>query len=66
LSDYLKEHNNECYKIKLGIIKFLEKFGDKAAIDALFANVNDFHRIVQISAQNAIKSISERLEEPQN
>lgn len=66
LIDYLKTNNNECYKVKLGIIKFLEKFGDKTAIDALFKNVNDFHRIVRISAQNAIKTISKRLEDSDN
>lgn len=66
LIDYLKMNTSECYKVKLGIIKFLEKFGDKTAIDALFKNVNDFHRIVRITAQNAIKTISQRLEESGN
>ncbi|MBD3227218.1 MAG: hypothetical protein GF329_03435, partial [Candidatus Lokiarchaeota archaeon] len=66
LIEYLRENNDECYKIKHGIIKFLEKFGDKTAINALFKNVNDFHRIIRISAQNAIKTISERLEENGN
>jgi len=66
LMDHLKSKDKECFKVKLGIIKFLEKFGDKSAVDVLFRFVNDFHRIVKISAQNAIKTISKRLEEDNN
>ncbi|MEJ2248286.1 MAG: HEAT repeat domain-containing protein [Candidatus Lokiarchaeota archaeon] len=62
--DILKIHLDECHKVKVAIIKFLEKFGDKAAIHALL-RIDDFHKIVKITAKNAIKTIDERLENEQ-
>ncbi len=62
LIDYLNRSEKECVKVRLSIIKFLEKFGGKTAIAALLRRVNDFHRLVRISATNAIKKIEERLE----
>lgn len=61
--DYLNRSENECFKIKVGVIKFLEKFGGKTALAALLRRVNDFHTLIRISATNAIKKIEERLEE---
>jgi len=62
LIDYLNRSEKECFKVRLGVIKFLEKFGGKTALAALIRRVNDFHRLVRISASNAIKRIEERLE----
>lgn len=58
----LRENEKENYKVKLGLIKLLETFGDEKALDALLKRVNDFHRVVRIHASNAIKKIEERLE----
>ncbi|MHA1148539.1 MAG: HEAT repeat domain-containing protein [Promethearchaeota archaeon] len=63
LIDYIKNHNNECFKVKLSVIKFLKVFGDETALEALLGLVNDFHRLVQLSASKAIKAIEKRLEE---
>ncbi|TFG17861.1 MAG: HEAT repeat domain-containing protein [Promethearchaeota archaeon] len=60
--EYLREEEKENYKVKLGLIKLLETFGDERALDALLKRVNDFHRVVRIHASNAIKKIEERLE----
>ncbi len=60
--EHLRESEKENYKVKLGLIKFLETFGDTKALDALLRRVNDFHRVVRIYASNAIKKIEERLE----
>lgn len=62
LIEYLREEEKENYKVKLGLIKLLEVFGDNKALDALLKRVNDFHRVVRIHASNAIKKIEERLE----
>lgn len=62
LEGYLNNHPDENHKVKLAIIKLLEKFGDKDTISVLMKRLNDFHRIVRISAQNAIKKIEKRLE----
>ena len=62
LTGYLREEEKENYKVKLGLIKLLETFGDDKALDALLKRVNDFHRVVRIHASNAIKKIEERLE----
>ena len=62
LIEYLKSGEDEDFKVKLSMIKILETFGDKKAIDALLSRVNDFHRTVRIHASNAIKRIEERLE----
>lgn len=66
LIDYIKSHNDDCFKIKLSVIKFLEVFGDQTALSALLGLVNDFHRLVRLSAEKAIKRIEERLEEDNN
>jgi HEAT repeat protein len=60
--DYLNRSEKENFKVRLGIIKFLEKFGGKTALPALLRRVNDFHSTVKISATKAIKRIEERLE----
>ncbi|GAI94563.1 unnamed protein product, partial [marine sediment metagenome] len=60
--DYLKRSDDENFKVKVGLIKFLEIFGEKHALSALLARVNDFPRIVRIHASNAIKRIEEKLE----
>jgi HEAT repeat protein len=60
--EHLREDDKENFKVKLGLIKLLEKFGDQRALDALIRRVNDFHRVVRIHASNAIKKIEERLE----
>jgi len=60
--DYLKAHESDNFKVKVSIIKFLEIHGGKTALPALLKQVNDFHRIVRISATKAIKKIEERLE----
>jgi HEAT repeat protein len=60
--ELLRENEKENYKVKLGLIKLLERFGDEKAFDALLKRVNDFHRVVRIHASNAIKKIEERLE----
>ncbi|MFW9819478.1 MAG: HEAT repeat domain-containing protein [Candidatus Thorarchaeota archaeon] len=62
LTDFLRTNESENYKVKLGLIKLLENFGDQSALDALIKRVNDFHRVVRIHASNAIKRIEERLE----
>jgi len=62
LIEYLKNNENEDFKVKLSLIKFLETYGDEKALSALLKRVNDFHRVVRIHASNAIKKIEERLE----
>ncbi|MFX1307669.1 MAG: HEAT repeat domain-containing protein [Promethearchaeota archaeon] len=62
ISEYLGQQEDENYKVKLGIIKLLETFGDEKVLSALLKRVNDFHRVVRIYASNAIKHIEERLE----
>ncbi|MFX0188400.1 MAG: HEAT repeat domain-containing protein [Candidatus Hodarchaeota archaeon] len=66
LIDHLKNNLDENPKVKLSLIKILEDFGGKTAINALLKQVNDFHRIVRISSTKAIKKIEKRLgeEEP--
>jgi HEAT repeat protein len=66
LIEYLQFSDDEDFKVKLSIIKILEVFGDKRAINALLSRVNDFHRTVRIHASNAIKRIEERLELEEN
>ena len=60
--DYLKRSDDENFKVKVGLIKFLEMFGEEHALSALLSRVNDFPRIVRIHASNAIKKIEEKLE----
>jgi HEAT repeat protein len=62
LIDFLRNKSEENFKVKLSLIKILETYGSKNAIDALLKRVNDFHRVVRIRASNAIKKIEERLE----
>jgi len=62
LIDHLKINENEDFKVKLSLIKFLEAYGGEKALDALLKRVNDFHRVVRIHASNAIKKIEEKLE----
>jgi HEAT repeat protein len=62
LIDHLKIEENENFKVKLSLIKFLETYGDQLALSALLKRVNDFHRVVRIHASNAIKKIEEKLE----
>ncbi|MHA1437999.1 MAG: HEAT repeat domain-containing protein [Promethearchaeota archaeon] len=62
LIDFLDNNLNECFKVKISLIKFLEAYGGKTALKTLLKLVNDFHRLVRISASNAIKKIEERLE----
>ncbi|MFX1496214.1 MAG: HEAT repeat domain-containing protein [Promethearchaeota archaeon] len=62
LIEYLKVNENEDFKVKLSLIKFLETFGGEKALDALMRRINDFHRVVRIYASNAIKRIEEKLE----
>ena len=62
LIEFLKNNDEEDYKVKISTIKILERFGDERAINALMTRVNDFHRVVRIHASNAIKKIEERLE----
>jgi HEAT repeat protein len=59
--NYLNNSEKECFKVRLSVIKFLEKFGGNSALASLLRRVNDFHRLVRISATNAIKKIEERL-----
>ena len=61
LIDYLKQTEDHC-KVKLSLIKLLEEFGGKTALNALISQLNDFHRIVRISSSKAIKKIEKRLE----
>jgi HEAT repeat protein len=63
LIDHLKYNEDENPKVKLSLIKLLEDFGGKTSLNALLKQVNDFHRIVRISASKAIKKIEKRLEE---
>ncbi|TXT60168.1 MAG: PBS lyase HEAT-like repeat protein [Promethearchaeota archaeon] len=63
LADYLKRNKDECFKIKIGLIKFLEKFGDKDSIPALNTCVADFHKLVKISSSKAIKAIQKKYED---
>lgn len=60
--DYLKSHDNDNFKVKVSIIKFLEIHGEKTALPALIKQINDFHGIIKISATKAIKKIEKRLE----
>ena len=62
LIDHLKTEENENFKVKLSLIKFLETYGDQLALSALMRRINDFHRIIRIHASNAIKKIEEKLE----
>ena len=62
LVDYLGHKDNENFKVKLSIIKFLEEYGDRSALSALLKRINDFHRVVRIHASNAIKRIEKKLE----
>ena len=62
LIGYLKQTEDHC-KVKLSLIKLLEEFGGKTALNALISQLNDFHRIVRISSSKAIKKIEKRLEE---
>ena len=62
LVDHLKTEENENFKVKLSLIKFLETYGNKLALSALLKRVNDFHRVVRIHASNAIKKIEEKIE----
>lgn len=62
LTEYLKNKEDEYFKVKLSLIKFLETFGEEKALGALLKRVNDFHRVVRIHASNAIKKIEEKLE----
>ena len=48
--------------IKIGLIKFIEKFGGQTAKSTLIKRINDFHRVVRIHASNAIKRIEKKLE----
>jgi HEAT repeat protein len=66
LEQYLSNNPDENHKVKLAIIKLLERFGDKTSINALMKRLNDFHRIVRISASKAIKKIEKRLENEEN
>jgi HEAT repeat protein len=66
LEDYLSHNPDENHKVKVAIIKLLEMFGDKTSIHALMKRLNDFHRIVGISASKAIKKIEKRLETEPN
>ena len=59
---YLNQ-TSDYYKVKLSVIKFLEDFGEKTALNCLLKQVNNFHRIVRISSSKAIKKIEKRLEE---
>jgi len=63
LIDVLKKSEEENAKVKIGLIKFLEFYGDEPALSALLARVNDFPRIVRIHASNAIKKIEDKIEE---
>ncbi|MFW9948211.1 MAG: HEAT repeat domain-containing protein [Candidatus Odinarchaeota archaeon] len=62
LIEHLKINENEDFKVKLSLIKFLEAYGGEKALDALLKRVNDFNRVVRIHASNAIKRIEEKLE----
>jgi HEAT repeat protein len=62
LIDHLKTEDDENFKVKLSLIKFLETYGEKLAISALMKRINDFHRVVRIHASNAIKKIEENIE----
>ena len=62
LSDHLGRKENENFKVKLSLIKLIEIYGEKPALNALIKRVNDFHRVVRIRASNAIKKIEEKLE----
>ena len=62
LIEHLSHKENENFKVKLSIIKFLEEYGDKSALSALLKRINDFHRVVRIHASNAIKWIEKKLE----
>jgi len=62
LMDHLSQKDEENFKVKLSLIKFLEVYGGEKALDALLKRVNDFHRVVRIHASNAIKKIEEKLE----
>ncbi|MFX0027611.1 MAG: HEAT repeat domain-containing protein [Candidatus Hermodarchaeota archaeon] len=62
LIEHLGNKPDEDFKVKIGLIKILENYGDQHAISALIKRVNDFHRVVRIRVSNAIKKIEERLE----
>ncbi|MHA1915533.1 MAG: HEAT repeat domain-containing protein, partial [Promethearchaeota archaeon] len=62
ITDHLGNTFDENFKVKLSLIKILEVYGGKPALEALLKRVNDFHRVVRIRASNAIKKIEERLE----
>lgn len=63
LVDFLNEHSDEYYKVRLSIINFLESYGEKTSIKVILKYVNDFHGIVKITASKAIKNIEKRLKE---
>jgi len=62
LNEHLGTKDEEHFKVKLSLIKLLETYGEKPALNVLMKRVNDFHRTVRIHASNAIKKIEERLE----
>ena len=39
--DYLKTHDDDNFKVKVSIIKFLETYGEKSALSALLNQVNE-------------------------
>ncbi|MHA1724799.1 MAG: HEAT repeat domain-containing protein [Promethearchaeota archaeon] len=62
LIDALKLEDDEDFKVKLAIIKFLEVFGGKSALNPLLREIDNFYRVVSIAATKAIKKIEKRLE----
>ncbi|MHA1803211.1 MAG: HEAT repeat domain-containing protein [Promethearchaeota archaeon] len=62
LIDALKLEDDENFKVKLAIIKFLEVFGGKSALNPLLREIDNFYRVVSIAATKAIKKIEKRLE----
>ncbi len=60
--DALKFEDDENFKVKLAIIKFLEVFGGKSALNALLKQIDNFYRVVGIASTRAIKKIEKRLE----
>ncbi len=60
--DFLNQNPDEYFKVKLSVIKFLEMFGGKSALNALIKLTNDFPRVVRINASKTIAKIEKRLE----
>lgn len=58
----LKREEDENFKVKLAIIKFLEVFGGNTALNALLRQLDNFYRVVGIAATRAIKKIEKRIE----